>query len=208
MKTANRIALKNQLESELYANKLCKISMGQTAPKRSKNLSILKIKNHLKIQFTQLYLSKHYRNRFLIFLGIFVFATFIILWDYNPVPIENLFLVIALGILPFLSYVILLCGKYFYYKKQIRDLSLDNVGHTIKFQKNFSHRKNSLKFTFDEIKLLTVEKPFIYPNDPIYKLSFVLKNNKRITIYTGKREICTRIGWNVARFSRKYCQYN
>ena len=98
-------------------------------------------------------------------------------------------------------------GQYLYYKKQKRELIIDKLTQRIKFHKYFTHKKKSSTFKFDDIKSLIVKKDYRYKDDPIYKLSFVLKTTKKFTIYRGKREACTRIGWNIARFMGKYCRY-
>ena len=201
MKTAYKRALKQQIESDSIPKTL-------RYEKIIQDCSIIKQTDKLKILYVLSDLSLHYKNRVLFFLGYFGFLLFSLSLISGFNFSSGFFLLLIIFSFSFLLYLLPITGKYLYYKKQKLELIIDNLTQIIKFHKYFAERKKSSTFKFDDIKSLIIKKDHRYPDDPIYKLSFILKKAKKFTIYKGKREACNRIGWNIARFIGKYCKYN
>lgn len=201
MKTAYKRALKQQIESDSIPKTL-------RYEKIIQDCSIIKQTDKLKILYVLSDLSQHYKNRVLFFLGYFGFLLFSLSLISGFNFSSGFFLLLIIFSFSFLLYLLPITGKYLYYKKQKLELIIDNLTQIIKFHKYFAERKKSSTFKFDDIKSLIIKKDHRYPDDPIYKLSFILKKAKKFTIYKGKREACNRIGWNIARFIGKYCKYN
>ena len=201
MKASYRRALKQQIESDSIPKTL-------RYEKIIQDCSILKQTDKLKILYVLSDLSRLYKDRVILFIGFFIFSLFSLSFISGFNFSSGFFLLLIIFTSSFFLYLLPIMGKYLYYKKQKKELEINKLTQRIKFHKFFADRKQSRTFKFDDIKSRFVKKDHRYKDDPIYKLSFVLKTTKKFTIYRGKREACTRIGWNIARFMGKYCKYN
>lgn len=157
----------------------------------SEYCSILRFNDKLSIYIDMSKDSRCYRGLLLMFSPLYLFFFYGL---GTGGIIDGIIAIIIVS-----SFIIPSAIPYLYYKNQTHKWIFNKTTQSIKFLKILAHFKKVKDFNFSEVSSLIYRHDTKYL-DPYYALFIVLRNDKMISIYIGKKNECINLGNEISEF--------